>query len=127
MQEVDCVVVVGEWWNVNDIIVCLLVLSRLCCTSGSVCGLPVGFRWSVNIFWRMGVLEEQDDALGVICPWPSFRSIGYIKCTLPSLAAKKRSPMNLEVQAIATLCGKDRGDTPPFWMCNCSSNVACGL
>ena len=35
MQEVGCVVVVGVWW---DVIVYLLVLSRLCCTSGIVSG-----------------------------------------------------------------------------------------
>ena len=60
MQEVGCVIVVG---NVIDVIVCLLLLSWLCCI---VCGLPVGFRWLVNISWRMDVLEEQDGAvLGV--------------------------------------------------------------
>ena len=31
----------GVWWNVIDVIVCLLMLTRLCCTSGVVCGLPV--------------------------------------------------------------------------------------
>ena len=46
------------------------------------CGLPVGFRWSVKISWRMGLLEEQDGAVV-----PSFWSIEYIKCTLPALAA----------------------------------------
>ena len=40
MQEVGCVVVVGVWWNAIDVIVCLLVLSRLCCI---VCELPVGY------------------------------------------------------------------------------------
>ena len=56
MQEVGCEVVVG------DIIVCLLVLSRLCST---VCGLPV-------VSWRMGVLDEQDGAVvGVFWPLPS--------------------------------------------------------
>ena len=72
MQELGCVVVVGVWWNVIDVIVCLLVLSRLCCTSGIVCGLPVGFRWSVKISWRMGVFEKQDGAVvGVFWPLPS--------------------------------------------------------
>ena len=39
-QQVGCVVVVGVWWNVTDIIVCLLVLYSIYClwTSG---GLPV--------------------------------------------------------------------------------------
>ena len=32
---------VGVWWNVIDVIVCLLVLTRLCCIIGIVCGLPV--------------------------------------------------------------------------------------
>ena len=40
-QEVGCVVVVGVWWNVINVIVCLLVLTRLCCTIGIVCGLLV--------------------------------------------------------------------------------------
>ena len=53
-QEVGCVVVVGEC---HDVIVCLLVLT---CTVGIVCRLPVGFRWSVKISWRVGLLEEQD-------------------------------------------------------------------
>ena len=42
------VVVVGV---VIDVIVCLLVLSKLWCTIGIVCGLPVGFRWSVKSEW----------------------------------------------------------------------------
>ena len=64
--ESGFVVVVGVWWNIIDVIVCLLVLSRLCC------GLPVGFGWSVKISCRMGVLEEQHGA--VVCvfrPLPS--------------------------------------------------------
>ena len=70
-QEVGCVVVV--WWNVIDVIVCLLVLTRLCCGSGIVYGLPV----VVKIYWRMGLLEERDGAVvGVF--WS-------IKCTLPAL------------------------------------------
>ena len=55
MQEVGFVVVVVVWWNVTDVIVWLLVLSRMCCTSGIVCGLPMGFWWSVKISWRMGL------------------------------------------------------------------------
>ena len=50
MQEVGCVVVVGVWWNV------IIVIVRLC-TSGIVCGLLVGFQWSVKISWRMRILE----------------------------------------------------------------------
>ena len=76
-------VVVGD---VIDVIVCLLVLSRLSCT---VCGLPVGSWWSVKISWGVSVLEEEDSAVvGVF--WPhlySFRSIEYIKYTHPALAA----------------------------------------
>ena len=44
MQEVGCVIVMGVWWNVIDVIVCLLVLSWLCCTSGIVCELAFGGR-----------------------------------------------------------------------------------
>ena len=36
------VIVVGVWWNVVNIMVYLLVLSRLCCKSGIVCGLFLG-------------------------------------------------------------------------------------
>ena len=79
--------VVWLWCNVIDIIVYLLVLTRLCCI---VCGLPVGFRWSVEISSRMGLLEEWR----VLAPpfRHSFRSIEYIKCTLPAhtLAADVR-------------------------------------
>ena len=71
MQKVGYVVVEG------DIIVCLLVLSRLCYTSGIVFGLPVGGPSKL-----MGILEEED---GGIHPFrPSFRSI---ECTLLALAA----------------------------------------
>ena len=70
-------VVVGVWWNVIDVLVCLLVLTRLCCIIGIVCGLPVGFRWSVEISWRMGLLEEQDGAVvGVFLPLPSGPASG---------------------------------------------------
>ena len=31
-QKVGCEVVVGVWWNVINVIVCLLVSTRLCCT-----------------------------------------------------------------------------------------------
>ena len=72
MQEVGRVVVVGVWWNVIDVIASLLVLTRLFCIIAIVCGLLVGFRWSVEISWRMGLLEEQDGAVvGVFLPLPS--------------------------------------------------------
>ena len=67
-HEVGCVVVVMVWWNV---IVCLLVLTGLCCT---VRGLPVGFRWSVKLSW---ILEEHDGAVvGVFWPLPSAPASG---------------------------------------------------
>ena len=62
------------WWNFIDVIVCLFVLT---CTIG---GLPVGFRWSAKISWRMSLLEEQD---GVAVGIPSL-PLEYIKCTLPA-------------------------------------------
>ena len=34
-------VVVGVWWDVIDVIVYFLVLTRLCCTIDIVCTLPV--------------------------------------------------------------------------------------
>ena len=33
MQEVSCIIVMGVWWNVVDVMVYPLVLSRLCCNS----------------------------------------------------------------------------------------------
>ena len=82
-QEVGRTIVLGVWWSGTDIIVCILILLRLCCVSGNVCGLPVGFRWSVNFSWRVGVLEEQDGVvLGVYWPLPSdldsFQSLEYV-------------------------------------------------
>ena len=72
-------------------IVCLLVLSRLCCTIGIVCGLPVGFRWSVEISFRTGLLKEQDGAVvGVFWPLSSVPASGplsVLKYTLLALAA----------------------------------------
>ena len=58
-QEVGCCggVVVCHWCHCV-----LLVLTRLCTIIGIVCGLPVSFRWSVEIS-------------------------KYIKCTLSALAA----------------------------------------
>ena len=37
-----------------------LVLSRLCCTTGTVCGPSFGFRWSGKIYLRMSIPEEQN-------------------------------------------------------------------
>ena len=85
MQEVDCVVVEEVWWNVIDVIVNLLVLTRLCCTIGIVCGrLPVvgqNFLENGRMVWCCCGC--------VLAPpfWPSFRSIEHIKCTLLALAA----------------------------------------
>ena len=68
-------IVLGVWWNGTDIIVCILMLSRLCCVSGNVCGLPVvsqiftknGCPWGTG--WCCFVC--------VLAPpfWPSFRSL----------------------------------------------------
>ena len=41
------------------------------------------FQWSVEISWRMGLLEEQDGVVGHVLA----RSIEYIKYTLLALAA----------------------------------------
>ena len=47
-------------------------LTRLCCIFGIVCGLPVGFRCSVEISWRMDLLEKQDGAVvGVFWTLPA--------------------------------------------------------
>ena len=40
-QEVGRSIVLGVWWSGTDVIVCLLMQSRLCCVSGNVCGLLV--------------------------------------------------------------------------------------
>ena len=56
----------------TDIIVYILILSNLCCVSGHVCGISVGFHWSVKVSLRIGVLEEQDGVvLGVSWPLPA--------------------------------------------------------
>ena len=49
----------------------------------------VDFQLAFKFLLRMGILEEQDVVvLGSSCPFqPSFRSLGYIKWTLPTLAA----------------------------------------
>ena len=44
-QEVDCVIVLGEWWNGTDTVVSILILLFVI---GSVCGLWVGFQWSLK-------------------------------------------------------------------------------
>ena len=81
-KEVGCVIVMG---NVVDVMVCLSLLSRLCCNSGIVCGLLVGFQLSVKTSRRMGALEQYDGAV-VGVSWP-LQSIEYMKCTLLALAA----------------------------------------
>jgi len=48
--------------NVTDITACLLVLSRLCCNSGIVCGRPVVGQ---TFLGKLGLLVEQDGALVV--------------------------------------------------------------
>ena len=58
-----CGIVQGVWWEGTDNLVCVLVLSRLCCFIGVVGGLPVCFRWPVTNSLRMGVPEEQDGAI----------------------------------------------------------------
>ena len=76
-QEVACAIVLGVWWNGTNDIVCIM-LSRLCCVSGNVCGLLVGFRWSVKFSLRMGVHEEQDDVvLGESWLLPSRLASGH--------------------------------------------------
>ena len=44
----------GVWWNGTEVIVCILILSWLCCVIGNVCGLPVGFQWSIKFSLRTG-------------------------------------------------------------------------
>ena len=83
-QEVGRAIVLWVWWSGTDVIVCILMLSRLCCVSGNVCGLPVGFRWSVKFSLRTGVLEEQDGVVfGVSWPLPS----SHWSTSLPALGA----------------------------------------
>ena len=68
-QEVSRAIVLGMWWNGTDVILCVLMLSRLCCVSGHTCGLTVGFRWSVKFSLRMVILEEQDGVVFGVS-WP---------------------------------------------------------
>ena len=71
MQEVGCVIVMG---NVVDV--------RLLC----ICGLMVGFWWSVKFSWRMGILEQEDGTVvGVYWPLPS--GLASDPLTLLALAA----------------------------------------
>ena len=78
-QEVGCVTVM---WNVEEVMVCPSVLSRLCCNSGIVCGLPVvcqnflenGHPWATEWCCCGCVLAHSS--------WPNFLSIEDIKCTL---------------------------------------------
>ena len=81
-QEVGCAIVLGVWWKGTDLIVCILMLSRLCCDSGNVCGLPVGFCGKSIFFdweWASGWCYFGSP--------PSFRSLEYSKWTLLALAA----------------------------------------
>ena len=55
-------------------LMCLLVLSKLCCNIDIVCGLVVG---SVKMFWRM---EHNGIVVDVFWPLPS------VECALPALA-----------------------------------------
>ena len=56
---------VGVWWNVIDVIVCLLVLTRLCCIIGHCLWTSSGRSK------RLGEWEEQDGVVvGVFCPLP---------------------------------------------------------
>ena len=77
----------------QDIVLTSLCAFWYCPGCAVILALFVDFRWSVKISWRMGDLEEQDDAVvGVFCPPPppfqsTFWSIDYIKCTLLALAA----------------------------------------
>ena len=96
-QVIDCVEVdllhprrkwvVWLWWGyVIDLIVCLLVLTRLCFTIGIFCGLPVCFRWS-KFLGEWASLRNRMVLLWV-CPVPPFwlRSLSteYINCTHPA-------------------------------------------
>ena len=71
-QRVSCVTVLGnvvEWHWCHCVI---LTLSRLCCDSGIVCDLSLGFWWSVKFSLGMGILEELDGAIvGVSCHGPA--------------------------------------------------------
>ena len=62
-QEVCCVIVWVVMWKGFDIIVCILVWSRLCSFSCIACGLPADFQCSVNISLRIGILELEDGAI----------------------------------------------------------------
>ena len=44
-QEVGRAIVLGVWWSVTDVLVRILMLSRLCCVSGNVCGLLVAIKF----------------------------------------------------------------------------------
>ena len=79
-KQMSCVIALEYG---TDIIVCVLMLSRLSCDSGHVCGLSVGSQRSVKFLLRMSILEKRDDVdLGV-----SFQPLKCIKSTLPASAA----------------------------------------
>ena len=70
--------VVPLCWECGGTALCVLMLSRLCCVSGNVCGVPVGFWWSVKFSLRMGILEEWDGVvLGVSWSLPSNLASGH--------------------------------------------------
>ena len=60
-------------------------LSRLCCISGIVCGIPMGFWWTVKILLRIDIPEEVDGTV-VDVSWPLSSSLASSPCTLPALA-----------------------------------------
>ena len=70
----------AEWWKGCQVFVCILALWMQCGFSGIVCGLPVDFRWPVNTWLRVGVLEAQDGgAVGVAWPFPSGLTSGPLR------------------------------------------------
>ena len=62
-QEVGRAIVLGVWWNGTDVIVCVLILLRLCHVSGNACG------WSFKFSFRTG--EQDGVVLGVSWLLPS--------------------------------------------------------
>ena len=63
-----------------------VVINVIVSTIGIVSGLPLGFRWSVEISWRMGLFEEQDGAfVGVFLPLPSGSAYGPLSMLLLAL------------------------------------------
>ena len=56
------------------------MLLRLFCVSGNVCGLPVGFQWSVKFSLRVGIPEEQDGTV-VDVSWPLPSGLASDHCS----------------------------------------------